>query len=372
MPHAGLALRCAPNKIDTRTSRKSGYMNDLLRIEDLTVRYGAVTALDRLNLTVRRDELFVLLGGSGSGKTTLLRAIGGFVRPASGSIALDGVDLAPLPPHRRRVNTVFQSGALFPHLSVAANIGFGPRQRGMERAAIAARVEHLLALVRLEGYGARRPHQLSGGQQQRVALARGLAAEPALLLLDEPLSALDRGLRAETAGELVRLQKRLGTTFIQVTHDQQEALTIADRIGVMREGRMTQVGTPREIYDSPADRFVAAFMGVENLWPGVIRDDGVAVGVPDLGAEIRLAGPRPPGRATYGIRSERISIGAAPDANQLTGTVERSNYAGDTITHDIRVGSASVRITEPAYGATPREGRITLSFPASAGMVLPP
>jgi ABC-type Fe3+/spermidine/putrescine transport system ATPase subunit len=347
-------------------------MTELLRIEDLTVRYGTITALDRLNLTVRRGELFVLLGDSGSGKTTLLRAIGGFVRPASGSIALDGADLASLPPHRRPVNTVFQSGALFPHLSVAANIGFGPRQRGMSRAAIATRVEQLLALVRLEGYGARRPDQLSGGQQQRVALARGLAAEPALLLLDEPLSALDHGLRAETAAELVRLQKRLGTTFIQVTHDQQEALTMADRIGVMREGRMTQVGTPREVYDTPANRSVAAFMGVENLWPGVIRDDGMVMDIPDLGAEFRLAGPRPPGSAILGVRAERIHVGAMPDANQLTGMVERSTYAGDTITHHARVGSATVRIVEPAHGAAPREGRITLSFPASAGMVLPP
>ena len=289
-------------------------------------------ALDGLDLIVRRGELFVLLGGSGSGKTTLLRAVGGFARPAAGSITLDGVDFSGVPPHRRPVNTVFQSGALFPHLSVAANIGFGPRQRGMTRAAVDARVAELLALVRLEGSGARRPHELSGGQQQRVALARGLAAEPALLLLDEPLSALDRGLRAETAAELVRLQKRLGTTFIQVTHDQQEALTMADRIGVMRDGRMAQIGTPREIYDAPANRFVAEFMGVGNLWDGVVQADGLTMVMPKVGT-VRLGQVTSPGPAVLGVRAERFLVGSVPDMNQIGGVVEHTVYAGDTVTH---------------------------------------
>ena len=330
-----------------------------------------MTALDRLDLTVRRGELFVLLGGSGSGKTTLLRAVGGFVRPASGSITLDGADLARMPPHRRPVNTVFQSGALFPHLSVAANIGFGPRQRGMARAAVAARVTELLALVRLEGYGTRRPHELSGGQQQRVALARGLAAEPSLLLLDEPLSALDRGLRAETAAELVRLQKRLGTTFIQVTHDQQEALTMADRIGVMRAGRMAQVGTPREIYDAPANRFVAEFMGVGNLWDGVVKPSGLTIELPSIGP-IRLPAPASPGLAVLGLRAERIRIGAVPYMNQISGVPDRTVYAGDTVTHFIRLGVATIaQVTEPAFGATSLAGAVTLSFPRSACMVFP-
>lgn len=331
-----------------------------------------MTALDGLDLTVRRGELFVLLGGSGSGKTTLLRAVGGFVRPASGSISLNGVDLSRVPPHRRPVNTVFQSGALFPHLSVAANIGFGPRQRGMARAAVAARVAELLALVRLEGYGARRPHELSGGQQQRVALARGLAAEPALLLLDEPLSALDRGLRAETAAELVRLQRRLGTTFIQVTHDQQEALTMADRIGVMRAGRMAQVGTPREIYDAPESQFVAEFMGVSNLWDGVVLADGLTMEVPCLGM-VRLARTVSPGSAVLGVRAERILIGAIPGMNQMSGVLERTVYAGDTVTHTFRLDDAmKVQVAEPAHGAAAREGTVALSFPPSACMVVPP
>jgi putrescine transport system ATP-binding protein len=332
-----------------------------------------VTALDGLDLTVRRGELFVLLGGSGSGKTTLLRAIGGFVTPSAGTIMLDGTDLGRIPPHRRPVNTVFQSGALFPHLSVAANIAFGPRQRGMARAAIVARVNELLALVRLEGYGARRPHELSGGQQQRVALARGLAAEPSLLLLDEPLSALDRGLRAETAAELVRLQQRLGTTFIQVTHDQQEALTMAHRIGVMREGRMAQIGTPREIYDKPANRFVAGFMGVGNLWNGVVGGDGTTMDVPAIGATVRLACAGLPGPAVLGVRSERIRVGAVPGMNQIAGELERTVYAGDMVTHAVRMpGGTIVLAAEPAHEATLPEGAVTLSFPAAACMVFPP
>ncbi len=347
-------------------------LSELLRIEGLTVRFGAVTALDRLDLTVRRGELFVLLGGSGSGKTTLLRAIGGFVRPDAGLIELDGVDLARLPPHRRPVNTVFQSGALFPHLSVAANIGFGPRQRGMRRAAIDARVEELLALVRLPGFGARRPHELSGGQQQRVALARGLAAEPSLLLLDEPLSALDRGLRAETAAELVRLQKRLGTTFIQVTHDQREALTMGDRIGVMRAGRMAQIGTPVEIYEHPADRFVAEFMGVENLWDSIVRPDGMTAELPGITTLIRLPTPAFPGPAVLGVRAERIRIGTFPDANTLPGMRERTVYAGDTLTHSVRLSNGTEAwVTEPAYAGHPSDGGVTLSFPVSACMVFP-
>jgi ABC-type Fe3+/spermidine/putrescine transport system ATPase subunit len=331
-----------------------------------------VTALDGLDLTVRRGELFVLLGGSGSGKTTLLRAIGGFVRPVAGAITLDGTDLSRLPPHRRPVNTVFQAGALFPHLSVAANIGFGPRQRGMPRAAIEARVAELLSLVRLEGYGTRRPHELSGGQQQRVALARGLAAEPSLLLLDEPLSALDRGLRAETAAELVRLQKRLGTTFIQVTHDQREALTMADRIGVMRAGRMAQVGTPREIHERPASRFVAEFMGVANLLDGVVRQDGMTMGLSDPPVTVRLAAAAVPGPAVLGVRAERIVVGSVPGMNQMAGEVDRTIYAGETVTHMIRSGSDTiVQVAEPAHGAVACEGTVTLSFPPDACMVFP-
>ena len=348
---------------------QGGQLSELLSVRGLTVRFGAVTALDGLDLTVRRGEFFLLLGGSGSGKTTLLRAVGGFVRPISGTIILDGADLSRVPPHRRSVNTVFQSGALFPHLSVAANIGFGPRQRGMSRAATEARVRELLSLVQLEGYGARRPHELSGGQQQRVALARGLAAEPLLLLLDEPLSALDRGLRAETAAELVRLQKRLGTTFIQVTHDQQEALTMADRIGVMQAGRMAQGGTPREIFSHPASRFVAEFMGVGNLWDGVVLADGKTMQIAGIGV-VRLAAAASPGLAVFGIRAERIQIGAISGLNQMTGVLECTIYAGEIVTYQVRSGTGTIiQVAEPAHGTASRAGEVTLSFPPDAGMV---
>ncbi len=350
---------------------QGGQLSEFLSIRGLTVRFGAVTALDGLDLTVRRGEFFLLLGGSGSGKTTLLRVVGGFVRPVAGNITLDGADLSRVPPHRRPVNTVFQSGALFPHLSVAANIGFGPRQRGMTRAATEARVRELLSLVRLDGYGARRPHELSGGQQQRVALARGLAAEPRLLLLDEPLSALDRGLRAETAAELVRLQKRLGTTFIQVTHDQQEALTMADRIGVMQAGRMAQVGTPREVFARPASRFVAEFMGVANLWDGVVRNDGLTMEIAGIGV-VRLGRPAAPGPAVLGVRAERLQFGAIAGMNQMTGVMERTVYAGEIVTSSVRCGTDTmVQVSEPAHGAVPQGGKVTLSFPPDAGMVFP-
>ena len=320
-----------------------------LRITGLTVRYGAVTALDGLDLTIPPGELFVLLGGSGSGKTTLLRTLAGFVQADDGRIELDGTDLAALPPHRRPVNTMFQSYALFPHMSVAANIGFGLRQRGASRAETAARVTEMLRLVRLEGYGARRPHELSGGQQQRVALARSLAPNPALLLLDEPLSALDRNLRGATRTELVRLQRQLGMTFVMVTHDQEEALTMAHRIGVMHEGRLAQVGTPAEVYERPVNRFVAEFLGAANILPAVLWEDGETLDLPGLGGCVWGGGgegtntPAPPtaGPVLLAIRPERLRLdGSAP--NRLTGVLEDLSYAGETVTHAVRLADGSI------------------------------
>ncbi len=309
----------------------------LLTVAGLTVSYGTTHALDRLDLTVRRDELFVLLGSSGSGKTTLLRAIGGFVRPDAGRIILDGADLSALPPHRRPVNTMFQSYALFPHMSVASNIAFGLRQRGASRADARARVEAMLALVRLQGFGDRRPQRLSGGQQQRVALARSLAPSPALLLLDEPLSALDQNLRMDTRGELVRLRRHLGISFVLVTHDQTEALTMADRIGVMRDGRMAQVGTPAELYERPANRFVASFLGAANILPCRVAADGVTVHLPTLDISVRAARPGLPGPGLLALRSERLRIGATDAANRLQGVVTENAYAGDTLTITVRL-----------------------------------
>lgn len=320
----------------------------LLQVSALTVRYGGTEALSNLDLTINRGELFVLLGGSGSGKSTLLRAIAGFVPPAAGRIELDGTDLAPLPPHRRPVNTMFQSYALFPHMSVAANIAFGPRQQGMPRAEARALAEEMLALVRLEGFGGRKPHQLSGGQQQRVALARSLAPRPRLLLLDEPLSALDRGLRTETRDELVRVNRRLGTSFILVTHDQEEALTMADRIGIVHQGRMAQVGTPAEIYESPASRFVATFMGSANILPGRPTQDGFAVA--GLGVTLRVApGLLTPDTRWMAIRPERLRVGDDPAAaNRVTGTLAERAYAGDSLALSVRLADGTLlRVRQP-------------------------
>ena len=301
-----------------------------------------MVALDALDLSVDRGELFVLLGASGSGKTTLLRAISGFVRADAGRIVLDGTDLGPLPPHRRPVNTMFQSYALFPHMSVAANIGFGLRQQGVPRAEIDARVVEMLELVSLSGYGARRPAQLSGGQQQRVALARSLAPRPALLLLDEPLSALDRNLRRETRAELVRLQRQLRIAFILVTHDQEEALTMATRIGVMRDGRLAQIGTPAEIYERPNSRFVAEFLGAANILPVSVRSGGIeliGVGPVHTGAQIPTATD---GKLWLAIRPERVIVGVSDAPNQVTGVVAERAYAGETLTHVVRLADGTL------------------------------
>ncbi len=365
----GLGARSGP-----RLGGGGASASPLLRIEGLTVRYGATAALHALDLTVQQNELFVLLGESGSGKTTLLRAIGGFVPPTAGRILLDEIELAALPPHRRPVNTMFQSYALFPHMTVANNIGFGLRQQRRPRAEIAERVAEMLSLVRLEGYADRRPHQLSGGQQQRVALARCLAPHPRLLLLDEPLSALDRNLRIETRGELARLQRRLGTSFILVTHDQEEALTLADRIGVMQHGRLAQAGTPAEVYERPNSRFVAEFLGAANILPAVAQADGLRL--PELGITVRTATPAAPGPALLALRPERLRIGAADAPNRLTGIVTERSYAGETLTHSVRLPNDTVlRVTQALHdglGATqPAMGEtVTLSWQPDACIVL--
>ena len=345
----------------------------MLSISRLRVRFGPVVAVDALDLAVAAGELFVLLGASGSGKSTLLRTIGGFVQPEAGRITLDGVDLAAMPPHRRPVNTMFQSYALFPHMSVAANIGFGLRMQGLAKPAIAARVDEMLELVRLQGLGARRPAQLSGGQQQRVALARSVAPRPALLLLDEPLSALDRNLRRDTREELVRLQRALGIAFILVTHDQEEALTMADRIGVMHEGRLMQVGTPAELYERPNTRFVAAFLGAANLLPITVRDGHVAL---SCGMTVRTAATVPADAAWLAIRPERLVIGESEAANRVSGVVVQRSYAGETLTHVVRLADGSeVRATVTLRGGLNAEQSrsgdlVTLSWQPDACIVL--
>ena len=345
----------------------------MLSISRLRVRFGPVVAVDALDLAVAAGELFVLLGASGSGKSTLLRTIGGFVQPEAGRITLDGVDLAAMPPHRRPVNTMFQSYALFPHMSVAANIGFGLRMQGLAKPAIAARVDEMLELVRLQGLGARRPAQLSGGQQQRVALARSLAPRPALLLLDEPLSALDRNLRRDTREELVRLQRALGIAFILVTHDQEEALTMADRIGVMHEGRLMQVGTPDAVYERPNTRFVAEFLGAANVLPITVRNGRIELA---RGMAVETAAAVPGDAMWLAIRPERVSLGASDAANRLSGVVVQRSYAGETLTHVVRLADGSMLRATAALGQglsaeQPAVGEaVTLSWQPDACIVL--
>ena len=347
-------------------------VTDLLTVSGLTVRYGATVALDRLDLIVQQNELFVLLGGSGSGKTTLLRAVAGFVRPDAGRIALAGADLFGLPPHRRPVNTMFQSYALFPHMSVAANIGFGVRQ---PRAETRRRVDRMLALVRLEGFGGRRPGELSGGQQQRVALARSLAPGPRLLLLDEPLSALDPGLRRETRAELVRLRRSLGVSFILVTHDQDEALEVADRIGVMHDGRMAQVGTPADLYEHPATRFVAEFLGAANVLACVV--DGTSVMLPTLGVVVRAARPGVAGPGLLALRAERLRIGGEALPNKFDGVVVESAYAGDALAVSVRLNDGTLirvqrSLTDGLSAAAVEAGtRVEVGWQPEACMLLP-
>ncbi len=239
--------------------------DSIVRIEGLTKRFGAITAVDGIDLEIRRGELFALLGGSGCGKTTLLRMLAGFETPDGGRIVIDGQDMTGVPPYRRPVNMMFQSYALFPHMDVAANVGYGLRRDGVAAPEIAKRVAEALEQVKLSDHAARRPAQLSGGQRQRVALARALVKRPKLLLLDEPLAALDRKLREGTRFELVRLQEELGLTFVMVTHDQEEAMSMATRLAVMNAGRVAQTGTPHDIYEQPATRFVADFIGIANI-----------------------------------------------------------------------------------------------------------
>lgn len=284
-----------------------------------------VIALGDVSVGIQQGEFFTLLGPSGCGKTTLLRCIAGFETPTSGTILLSGRDITHTPPNERPVNTVFQSYALFPHLNVAQNIGFGLKMQGKPKADVKRAVDRVLALVRLEEFADRMPQQLSGGQQQRVALARALAPEPEVLLLDEPLSALDLKLRKEMQSELKRLQTETGITFVFVTHDQEEALTMSNRIAVMSAGELLQVGTPRDIYDRPIDRFVADFIGETNFLVGRVEDGGVRIGSGDTLAA-PLSGQT--GQVTLAIRPEHIRIGG----DGLSARVVEAVYMG-TDTH---------------------------------------
>jgi putrescine transport system ATP-binding protein len=356
----------------------------LVRFVAVSKRFNDVVAVDRLSLDVYRNEFFALLGPSGCGKTTLLRILAGFETPDEGRVLLDGRDLAATPPYRRPVNMMFQSYALFPHLSVAGNVAFGLRQDGLAKSAIAARVEEMLALVKLEGLGSRMPDQLSGGQRQRVALARSLAKRPQVLLLDEPMAALDKKLREETQFELMDLQARLGTAFVIVTHDQEEAMTVAHRIAVMDRGRVVQVATPPEIYEQPQSRWVAEFIGDVNLIEGGVGEarPGEAVIEDGGGRRWRVAADAALGaRVCIALRPEKVRIAAVPGPpyadNAVRGRVWDIGYLGGVSIYKVRLEDGTVmkaavanvaRLIDPPIGP---DQEVVLSWAPGAAVVLP-
>ena len=315
-----------------------------VRLADLTKNYGKAVAVDRLSLNIEPGELVALLGPSGCGKTTSLRMIAGLVQPSGGEIFVDGNSITHIPVHRRNIGMLFQSYALFPHLTVAENVIFGLEMRRIKRRAAGLRVQEALELVQLGGHQHKLPSQLSGGQQQRVALARALVIEPAMLLLDEPLGALDKSLRESMQVELRLLQRRLGITTVMVTHDQDEALTLADRIVVMRDGRLEQVGSPAEVYQHPASRFVAGFLGASNFFQGIV--DGRAGGSARVRCPNGLCLTLPvdaalDGSVTIALRPEAVRVGpvgnAAAGANAAVATLEQAVYRGFMVHYYLRL-----------------------------------
>ncbi|TBZ19213.1 ABC transporter ATP-binding protein [Rhizobium leguminosarum] len=322
-----------------------------IAFKNVTKRFGDFTAVDDLSLNIYHREFFALLGASGCGKSTLLRMLAGFEQPTSGEIVLDGTDMAGTPPYRRPVNMMFQSYALFPHMTVEKNIAFGLRQDGMSKDEMTDRVSQMLKLVKLEQFASRKPNQLSGGQRQRVALARSLAKRPKVLLLDEPLGALDKKLREETQFELMDLQQNLGLTFVVVTHDQEEAMTMADRIAVMSHGKVVQVATPAEIYEAPNSRFVADFIGDVNIFDGKVASSGngtIEISI-DSGFSVRVAASETPSAGSavgFAIRPEKMRVGRTPpvnaSVNAARGELWDIAYLGDMTVFHVKLQSGSI------------------------------
>ena len=359
----------------------------LVRFDGVTKRFGDFTAIENLSLDIYEREFFALLGPSGCGKTTLMRMLAGFETPTEGRVLLGDEDLVGVPPNRRPVNMMFQSYALFPHMSVAKNIGFGLAREGKPKAEIKTRVEEMLALVQLEPFANRKPHQLSGGQRQRVALARSLAKRPKLVLLDEPLAALDKKLREETQFELMNIQESIGVTFIIVTHDQEEAMTVASRIAVMQAGNVEQVSPPAELYERPSSRYVADFVGDVNIIEGKLRT--VSEGVADIAwgphdATLRVEARNPSLRSStqtlwVAVRPEKVQISLDQPVgvdNAVQGSVWDIAYTGSTSTYHVRLDDGTILKSREVNQFTVADRHITwedkvwLHWPAAAGVLL--
>lgn len=356
-----------------------------VRIEGVTKRFGDFTAVNNISLDIHRSELFCLLGGSGSGKSTLLRMLAGFEHPTDGRILIDGQDMTGVPPYERPVNMMFQSYALFPHMTVADNVGYGLRRAGVARAKIKHRVAEMLDLVKMGDFAHRKPDQLSGGQRQRAALARSLVRQPKLLLLDEPLGALDKKLREETQFELMKIQTQLGTTFIVVTHDQDEAMTLATRMGVMNEGQLVQIGEPRNLYEFPSSRFVAQFIGAVNMFEGMLVEDEpnyVRIRSDEAGCTLFVNHgiSSAPGQPVHvAIRPEKIRLSRETPAgtdNIVRGVVDEVAYLGNVSVFQVRLGTGKlIRATLPnldRHESTAFEPSDTVycSWGPSSGVVL--